>query len=340
MGDRARAPKPGVLLAWKGRAGTRSDLAVDRRPGRTGLGRERGAGRRDRRESRQKERRDELFHDYRPFRRQHPTLARALHDSDASELAFSEKRCVYITGGSKRRGSRGLARGRMKYPPLSMTLLEGDGDGEALDALLRRFLAEDIGRADVTTDATVPPGGASRGRDRGEVRSASSPVSPWPAACSSSSIPSWPGRTKRRPASPCTPPARPRAALRESALDPDGGARRAEPAAADVRHRDGDAAVRRGRGRHGLPDPRHAEDGARTAPLRPPGRPRRRRRQSPIRSDGDGPHQGQPPPPRRRRRAGRRRGARLGARPERPSKSRSSRRTTSRKPSRPAPSGS
>ena len=44
-----------------------------------------------------------------------------------------------------------------------MTPLEGDGDGEALDALLRRFLAEDIGRADVTTEATVPPGARAEG---------------------------------------------------------------------------------------------------------------------------------------------------------------------------------
>ena len=44
-----------------------------------------------------------------------------------------------------------------------MTPLEDDGDGEALDALLRRFLAEDIGRADVTTEATVPPGTQAQG---------------------------------------------------------------------------------------------------------------------------------------------------------------------------------
>ncbi len=35
--------------------------------------------------------------------------------------------------------------------------------GEALDALLRGFLAEDIGRSDVTTDATVPRGTRSEG---------------------------------------------------------------------------------------------------------------------------------------------------------------------------------
>jgi len=44
-----------------------------------------------------------------------------------------------------------------------MTPLEDDGDGEALGALLRRFLAEDIGRADVTTEATVPPGTQAQG---------------------------------------------------------------------------------------------------------------------------------------------------------------------------------
>ena len=35
--------------------------------------------------------------------------------------------------------------------------------GEALDALLRAFLAEDIGRRDVTTETTVPPGARARG---------------------------------------------------------------------------------------------------------------------------------------------------------------------------------
>jgi nicotinate-nucleotide pyrophosphorylase (carboxylating) len=35
--------------------------------------------------------------------------------------------------------------------------------GEALDALLRGFLAEDVGRFDVTTDATVPPGTKAEG---------------------------------------------------------------------------------------------------------------------------------------------------------------------------------
>lgn len=35
--------------------------------------------------------------------------------------------------------------------------------GEGLDALLRAFLSEDIGRGDVTTEATVPPGTRARG---------------------------------------------------------------------------------------------------------------------------------------------------------------------------------
>lgn len=35
--------------------------------------------------------------------------------------------------------------------------------GEALDALLRAFLVEDIGRRDVTTETTVPPGARARG---------------------------------------------------------------------------------------------------------------------------------------------------------------------------------
>jgi nicotinate-nucleotide pyrophosphorylase (carboxylating) len=35
--------------------------------------------------------------------------------------------------------------------------------GEGLDALLRAFLSEDIGRRDVTTDSTVPPGTRARG---------------------------------------------------------------------------------------------------------------------------------------------------------------------------------
>lgn len=36
--------------------------------------------------------------------------------------------------------------------------------GEALDARLREFLAEDIGRGDITTEATVPPEATARGR--------------------------------------------------------------------------------------------------------------------------------------------------------------------------------
>lgn len=44
-----------------------------------------------------------------------------------------------------------------------MTPVSGDGDGEDLDALLRSFLAEDIGRFDVTTEATVPRGTRTRG---------------------------------------------------------------------------------------------------------------------------------------------------------------------------------
>jgi nicotinate-nucleotide pyrophosphorylase (carboxylating) len=35
--------------------------------------------------------------------------------------------------------------------------------GEALDALLRAFLSEDIGRLDVTTESTIPPGTRTRG---------------------------------------------------------------------------------------------------------------------------------------------------------------------------------
>src|SRR5512134_3623681 len=35
--------------------------------------------------------------------------------------------------------------------------------GEALDTLLRGFLAEDVGRSDVTTEATVPRGTSARG---------------------------------------------------------------------------------------------------------------------------------------------------------------------------------
>ena len=35
--------------------------------------------------------------------------------------------------------------------------------GEALDALLRAFLAEDVGRCDVTTESTVPPDARARG---------------------------------------------------------------------------------------------------------------------------------------------------------------------------------
>jgi nicotinate-nucleotide pyrophosphorylase (carboxylating) len=35
--------------------------------------------------------------------------------------------------------------------------------GEALDALLRAFLSEDVGRLDVTTETTVPPGTRTRG---------------------------------------------------------------------------------------------------------------------------------------------------------------------------------
>jgi len=35
--------------------------------------------------------------------------------------------------------------------------------GEALDALLRGFLSEDVGRLDVTTESTVPPGTRTRG---------------------------------------------------------------------------------------------------------------------------------------------------------------------------------
>ena len=44
-----------------------------------------------------------------------------------------------------------------------MTPVSGDGDGEDLDALLRNFLAEDIGRFDVTTEATVPRATRTRG---------------------------------------------------------------------------------------------------------------------------------------------------------------------------------
>ena len=211
--------------------------------------------------------------------------------------------------------------------------------GEALDdapAPLPRRRHRTRGRDDRGDGAAR---GESRGRNRGEVRMRRlrSPGRPSRLRAPRSRarlVARSAGRRRRLPAR------RARPARGPSALDPDRGARRAEPAAADERHRDGNAALRRRRGRHRLPDSGHPQDGARPASLRPPGRPGRRRRQSPIRSDGDGPHQGQPPPPRRRRRAGRGRGARARLHPERPSKSRSSRRTTSRRRSRRAPSGS
>ncbi len=96
------------------------------------------------------------------------------------------------------------------------------------------------------------------------------------------------------------------------AVDPDGRACRPESPPAHVRDRDGDAPLRRRRGGHRLPDPRHAKDGAGAAAVRPAGRSRRRRPQPPVRSDGDGPHQGQPSPAGWRRWSGDRRGARSG----------------------------
>src|SRR6266545_4459222 len=91
--------------------------------------------------------------------------------------------------------------------------------------------------------------------------------------------------------------------------DPDGRARGSEPAPAHVRHRNGHPALRGRRGRHALPDPRHAQDGARPSSFRPPGGPRWRRLQSPVRSLRDGAHQGQPQAAGGRRGGGRRRSA-------------------------------
>src|SRR6202162_2258361 len=85
-----------------------------------------------------------------------------------------------------------------------------------------------------------------------------------------------------------------REAFGAGARDPDRRARGVEPAPADVRHRDGYAALCRGGRGDRLQDPRHAQDGARAAGVRPDGRHRRRRFKSPGRPLRHGADQGQP----------------------------------------------
>ena len=168
--------------------------------------------------------------------------------------------------------------------------------------LVRRALAEDVGRGDITTDGDRRPGDSARAR------------SCWPSPpCVIAGLdvaieafrqldPQSRSRFTTRDGTLCEPGTIVAEIRGRAACAADRRAHRAQLHAAALRHRDADAAVRRRR-RRPHHRPRHAQDDAAAARAGEVRRARGWRHQPPLRARRRDPDQGQPRAARRRRRA-------------------------------------
>ena len=235
----------------------------------------------------------------------------------------------------RRHESRG-AHVRLDFPAEDPALAHQDAvPGSAPDSVIARALAEDVGSGDVTTDAIVPAD--LRGSADVVVREAG-------VICGLDQAFAVLLELDPRLASSCSPQdgdridhppqvvARLHASVRALLT---GRAHRAQPAAADVRHRHDHTALRRPGGRNRRAAAGHAQDGPRPAGAGQARRGLRRRHQPPRRAARRRADQGQPRG-RRRRRAGRGRARPPAASRDARSRSRSTRSASCSRRSTPA----